>query len=195
VNNQAVATAAISNCDLAPKTSLLPAIAGPSVPVGQSAATFQALHPDSVAFAQKNADLLKKVVAHYRIIDAANGPNPSLAQLGAAAAVLGPVDAARLLALKTQFNSLVAPYACQLNYLSAHETALLAASKGLKDSPGQWQTWFWIDIAGMVVFLPFIFLTKGRWSPKRAKQDLDERESAVAAELAAMSDTPTSDIS
>ena len=195
VNNQAVATAAISNCDLAPKTSLLPAIAGPSVPVGQSAATFQALHPDSVAFAQKHADLLKKVVAHYRIIDAANGPNPSLAQLGAAAAVLGPVDAARLLALKTQFNSLVAPYACQLNYLSAHETALLAASKGLKDSPGQWQTWFWIDIAGMVVFLPFIFLTKGRWSPKRAKQDLDERESAVAAELAAMSDTPTSDIS
>ena len=165
------------------------------MPDGQSAATFQALHPESVAFAQKNAGLLKKIVAHYRIIDAANSPNPSLAALGAATAVLGPVDAAKLLALKPQFNSLVAPYACQLNYLSDHEAALLAASKGLKDSPGQWQTWFWIDIAGMVVFLPFIFLTKGRWSPKRAKQDLDEREEAVARELAAMANTTPGDIS
>ena len=195
VNNQAVATAAIPNCDLAPATKLLPAIPGPKVPDGQSAATFQALHPESVAFAQKNAGLLKKIVAHYRIIDAANSPNPSLAALGAATAVLGPVDAAKLLALKPQFNSLVAPYACQLNYLSDHEAALLAASKGLKDSPGQWQTWFWIDIAGMVVFLPFIFLTKGRWSPKRAKQDLDEREEAVARELAAMANTTPGDIS
>ena len=47
----------------------------------------------------------------------------------------------------------------------------------------------------MVLFLPFIFLTKGRWSPKRAKQDLDEREAAVAKELAAMATTTSGDIS
>ena len=195
VDNQAVATRQIPDCDLAPATRLLPAIKGPKVPTGTSAQSFQALHPDSVAFAQKNKDLLTKIVAHYRIIDAANKPNPSLAALGAATAVLGPVDAAKLLALKPQFNSLVAPYACQLNYLSANEKALLTAQQGLADSPHQWQTWFWIDIAGMVVFLPFIFLTKGRWSPKRAKKDLDERENAMVKEFAALSKPDAGQIS
>ncbi len=186
VNNQAVATAPIPQCDVAPATALLPAIPGPRVPAGTTAVSFKAEHGDSVAFAQAHASLLKKVVGNYRIIAAANTAHPSLAALGAAAAVLGPKDTAALLALKGQFNSLVAPYACQLNYLSEHEAALTTASNGLAASPGQWQKWFWVDIAGMVVFLPFIFLTKGRWSPKRAREDHERRERAVAAELAAM---------
>jgi hypothetical protein len=51
-------------------------------------------------------------------------------------------------------------------------------------SPGQWRRWFWIDFGGMVVFVPLIFLMKGRWSPRRAKQDADAHERGVVAELA-----------
>lgn len=183
VDNQAIATQQIPDCDLAPATATQAAIPGPKVPAGTSAATFQALHPESVAFAQEHKALLEKIVANYRVVDAANKANPTLAELGAATKVLGAADAAKLLALKADFNRLVAPYACQLNFLSAHEAALNAAVQGLADSPKQWQRWFWIDVAGMVLFLPFIFLTKGRWSPRAAKRDLVEREAAVAREL------------
>ena len=56
----------------------------------------------------------------------------------------------------------------------------------LAKSPSQWQHWFWIDVAGMVVFIPFIFLTKGRWSPRKAREDVDANEKKVQEELAAL---------
>ena len=34
------------------------------------------------------------------------------------------------------------------------------------------------------MFLPFIFLLTGRWSPKKAKQDEEEHEALVERELA-----------
>jgi len=36
-------------------------------------------------------------------------------------------------------------------------------------NPGQWATWWWVCIAGVVVFLPTAFLTSGYWSPARAR--------------------------
>ena len=54
----------------------------------------------------------------------------------------------------------------------------------MKESPKQWQHWFWIDIGGMVLFFPTIWLTRGRWSPKKAKQDQTVHDRAVAEELA-----------
>ncbi len=183
VNNSGVATAAIPQCDVAPKLGPLPAIPGPTVPAGQSAQIFQALHPDSVKFAQAHATLLKLVSAHYRVVAAANVAAPSASAIAAIEKTLGADNVTKLLTLKTDFNTLVAPYACQLNYLSIHQDALLTANDALAKSPKQWQTWFYIDIAGMILFIPFIFLTKGRWSPKKAKQDFDEREAAVAKEL------------
>ena len=56
-----------------------------------------------------------------------------------------------------------------------------------KSNPEQWQTWWWITFAGQIVFLPFVFLLVGRWSPKRAKQDEDEHEQLVQSELAKLS--------
>jgi hypothetical protein len=41
-------------------------------------------------------------------------------------------------------------------------------------------------VAGQLVFLPFVFVLTGRWSPRRAKQDEVEHEQRVAAELAAL---------
>jgi ACS family D-galactonate transporter-like MFS transporter len=37
------------------------------------------------------------------------------------------------------------------------------------------------------VFLPFVFLLVGRWSPKRARQDEEEHEALVRDELAKLS--------
>lgn len=36
-------------------------------------------------------------------------------------------------------------------------------------NPGQWTTWWWVCIAGVLVFLPTAFLTSGYWSPARAR--------------------------
>jgi len=184
VNNTAVATDQIPNCNVAPATATQPAIPGPVVPAGTSASTFSVQHADSVAFAQKNAALLEKVTQNYRVVEAANSPTATAADLAKVLVVLGPVDAAKLLALKGQFNTLVAPYACQLAYLSANQAELQTVITNQKASPQQWQRWFWIDIAGMVVFLPLIFLTKGPWSPKKAREEYEAREQEIAAEVA-----------
>ena len=50
-------------------------------------------------------------------------------------------------------------------------------------SPKQWQDWFWVCVAGMVLFIPTIFLNRGRWSPKKAREDEKEHEDDVAEEL------------
>ncbi|HEX5407350.1 MAG TPA: MFS transporter [Pseudonocardiaceae bacterium] len=68
-----------------------------------------------------------------------------------------------------------------LAFLQAHGTEVEQASRS---APHQWQSWWWICIGGQVVFIPLIFVMRGRWSPKRAKQDLAEHEARVEAELA-----------
>jgi sugar phosphate permease len=35
--------------------------------------------------------------------------------------------------------------------------------------PGQWATWWWVCVAGGIVFIPTAFLTSGYWSPARAR--------------------------
>ena len=68
-------------------------------------------------------------------------------------------------------------------FLAAHGTQLGQAAA---NSPGQWKDWWWVCVGGMVVFIPFIWVMKGRWSPRKAKQDADEHEARVAEELAAL---------
>jgi MFS family permease len=88
----------------------------------------------------------------------------------------------------------MAPYSAQLTalskvpaavfpYLTAHGTDVTNAAK---NAPGQWKTWWWVCVGGMVLFLPFILVMTGRWSPRKAKQDADEHEAKVQAELAAL---------
>lgn len=54
------------------------------------------------------------------------------------------------------------------------------------ESPGQWQTWYWVCFGGIVLFLLLIFVMKGRWSPRAARRDTEAHDREVAAELAAM---------
>ncbi|MBN9619348.1 MAG: MFS transporter, partial [Actinobacteria bacterium] len=61
---------------------------------------------------------------------------------------------------------------------------LTDVQKAAKDSPKQWQHYFWIAVGGEVVFIPLIFLLVGYWSPKRAREAEREHEAMVERELA-----------
>jgi ACS family D-galactonate transporter-like MFS transporter len=56
--------------------------------------------------------------------------------------------------------------------------------KAAKDSPKQWQTYYWIAVGGEVVFIPLIFVMAGFWDPRKAQRKEQEHEQWVEAELA-----------
>jgi MFS family permease len=70
-------------------------------------------------------------------------------------------------------------------YLEAHGTQVATAEAA---APGQWKNWWWVCVGGEVVFLPFILLMTGRWSPRKAREDAEEHARLVQQELAALQD-------
>jgi len=90
------------------------------------------------------------------------------------AAVSAPGVAAELAALSKVPPSVAA-------YMTAHGAAVAAAAA---KSPGQWKTWYWICVGGIIVFLLSIPLLRGRWRPRDARKDEAEHEALVQAELA-----------
>ena len=86
----------------------------------------------------------------------------------------------------------VVPYASQLTQLASvannadfkNLTANApAVQKAAKDSPKQWQDWYWVCFGGVIVFLLAIPLMRGHWSPKKAREDFDAHEAMVQAEM------------
>jgi len=86
--------------------------------------------------------------------------------------VTKPVAIKRLLALK-------AVPASDRAFLSAHGREVLAARK---QAPSQWETWWWVCVAGEILFLPTIFVLVGRWRPSSARRDREEHERLVEQE-------------
>jgi hypothetical protein len=68
-----------------------------------------------------------------------------------------------------------------LAYLAANGADVAKAGA---DNPKQWQTYWWICFAAQALFIPFIFVMYGRWSPRKAREDEAEHERQVQAELA-----------
>ena len=58
--------------------------------------------------------------------------------------------------------------------------------KAAADGPGQWRDWWWICVGGQALFLPFVFVMAGRWSPKRAREDAELHQAAVDREMEAL---------
>ena len=71
----------------------------------------------------------------------------------------------------------------QLAILNAYGAQVQSASAS---NPGDWQDWFWVCVGGEAVFLPFVFLMAGRWSPRKAREDLAEHERAIDEQLRAL---------
>jgi len=149
-----------------------------------SAQTFQNAHPASVNFALANATFLGVLNEPQNApAVAALAADKSGANIARVAALIGPKNFALLLKYNTQLTTLVLPYQKELTYLAANKAALTDVQNGLAKSPKQWQNWFWVCVGGMVVFIPTIWLNRGRWSPARARQDEDKHEEDVAREL------------
>jgi MFS family permease len=130
--------------------------------------------------AKVNPQLLAEVNAHPDIFQAlAKYPNAASippALLNKAILTVGAPT------LQLASNPTQAGY---LNYLSTHHAT--AVAKAQKDAPHQWQRWFWICVGGQIVFIPFIFLMSGYWSPRRAKDDIEEREASTLSGAGALS--------
>ena len=58
--------------------------------------------------------------------------------------------------------------------------------KAAHDGPGQWRDWWWICVGGQVLFLPFVFLMAGRWSPSRPVRTPTSTRPRWTARLAAL---------
>jgi MFS family permease len=69
----------------------------------------------------------------------------------------------------------------QLTVLREHGPEV---QKAAAEGPGQWQTWWWVCVIGQLIFLPFIFVMTGRWSPRRAREDAEAHQQAIDRELA-----------
>jgi hypothetical protein len=149
---------------------------------GQSIADWVATHPDNVAFAEQHATLLKAVSALPPSVQKGlivlSGP-----AVAYAAKALGATQFTELTKLATQFKTLVVPYQAQLTYLSDHQATLTKLNTAVQGTAAQWRKWFLVDFIGMIVFLPLIWLTRGRWSPGQAKRDAEEHERRVNEEL------------
>jgi MFS family permease len=86
----------------------------------------------------------------------------------------------------------IAPFSAQLTalskvpksvdaYMTAHGAAVGAAAK---QAPGQFKTWFWVCFGGLLFFVLWVPLLKGRWRTRDAVKDQQEHEALVQAELA-----------
>jgi formate-dependent nitrite reductase membrane component NrfD len=72
----------------------------------------------------------------------------------------------------------------QLTYLEKVGPKLVALQAKSNESAAEWQHWFWVCFGGIAVFLPLIFVLKGRWSPKKAGEDEEAHRKLVEVELA-----------
>lgn len=142
-------------------------------------ADFAVRYPKVVQFAKAHQRLLDEVAALPTWVqDGLQVFEPKA--VAYASRELGAKDFAALAALATPFKQLVVPYQEALTYMSAHVDQLNAALEAVAQSPSQWQRWYWIDLGGMVLFIPVIFMIPGRWSPRRAREDLLAYEQRLA---------------
>jgi MFS family permease len=144
---------------------------------------FQLEHPQLVSFAQANASWLRPLSDPKNAAVVVAAHNNPVGGLPALTKAVGPAVVSHIVANLKEVNGPVFTYRTQLAYLSAHQDQLNSLLSGVAKSPKQWQRWFWVCIGGMVLFIPTIFLNRGRWSPKRAREDEDKHQDDVANEL------------
>lgn len=68
----------------------------------------------------------------------------------------------------------------QLKILREHGAEV---QKAAEEGPEQWRDWWLVCMGGQILFLPFVFAMKGRWSPRRAREDAEAHQRAVDLEM------------
>jgi MFS family permease len=156
---------------------ILPSVVSSMTPVvtyGTQFATIEAAYPQQLA----------TLAVIDPVTQAALKANP--ANTAAAATAVGEIAKAFSVTPAVATSRLLAiskvPAADQV-FLAEHGTAVVNAASA---APGQWKDWWWVCVGGEIVFLPFIFLMAGRWSPRRAREDAEEHDQLVQRELDAL---------
>jgi MFS family permease len=146
----------------------------PLVTYGSQAATIAATYPQQLAtlaaIDPKTQAALQANPANTATLTTAVG------EIAKAFSVTPAVATSRLTALAAL------PKADQL-FLSEHGSQVASATSA---APGQWKAWWWVCVGGEVLFLPFILLMAGRWSPRKAREDAEEHDRLLQRELAAL---------
>lgn len=136
---------------------------------------------------------VQAVVAHYpqQIATASAIDKTTLAKLGA-----NPGDTAAIGTAVTEISksfNVTPAVALQrliavgqvpksdLAYVAAHGPAVQKAAAA---APHEWQRWWWVCFGAQALFLPTVFLLRGRWRPKDAKRDEEAHEKLIQQELA-----------
>ncbi len=146
----------------------------PLVTYGTQAATISATYPQQLAT--------------LAVIDpgtqAALGANP--ADTAAQAKAVGEIATAFHItptAATARLVGLAAIPKTDQVFLAEHGTDVANATAA---APGQWKDWWWVCVGGMVLFLPFILVMTGRWSPRKAREDAEAHDRLIQQELAAL---------
>ncbi len=143
-------------------------------PVESALAAVQKAPPVQVPYSSAPVSLLSVVEGHAALFgQLARYPKASDIPPYLLDKAIGAVGIPAL----TEANKYKAP----LGVLSAHGTQVESAKAV---TPHQWQHWWWVCVAGEIVFLPLILLMVGRWRPKKAKKDAEDHEREVTEELA-----------
>ena len=146
----------------------------PLVTYGTQAATISATYPQQLAT--------------LAVIDpgtqAALGANP--ADTAAQAKAVGEIATAFHItptAATARLVGLAAIPKTDQVFLAEHGTDVANATAA---APGQWKDWWWVCVGGMVLFLPFILVMTGRWSPRKAREDAEAHDRLIQQELATL---------
>jgi ACS family D-galactonate transporter-like MFS transporter len=161
------------------------AAAGEGITAGEAAAA-QAI--DATTLAALKADPVDRAAATRAVVEIASKLGVAPAQAVKLLQTLATPNVQARLALAQKYGGELTAASTaftvdQLAYLRVHGPAVAAAAK---DGPRQWQSWWWVCVAAQVLFVPFVFLMAGRWSPASAHRDSLAHEAAVTRELAAM---------
>ena len=142
--------------------------------VSAAAATVGKAPPVSVPYATTPQPLLSVVESHAALFG-------QLAQYPSAGAIPPAVLASAIHEVGVPALLEANKYKAPLGVLAAHGAAVVQAQKV---TANQWKHWWWVCIGGEILFIPLIFVMAGRWSPARAKRDVEEYEAKVDAEMA-----------
>jgi hypothetical protein len=88
---------------------------------------------------------------------------------------------------QAEIQSKVGVHSQNLANLLIAEQKLVPAQK---TSPGEWKRWWTVCLIGMAIFGVLVFFMRGRWSPRAARRDLQERDRLVSEELAKLVQEP-----
>ncbi len=149
------------------------AVSAAFLPVAVTSVTPIVEHGHEVQAAQAEAGPALAVVNAHPELFAELGRYPADSvppELAARAArEVGPADLA-----------LVQKAGPELAVLNEHGAEVAEAAE---EGPGQWRAWWLVCMGGQIAFLPFVFVMRGRWSPRRAREDAEAHERAVEREL------------